>query len=282
MHHLVDSLLTDVAQSVFWTNEVVAAIDITIPLHHSYMPAQIGHRTDTWRDSHIVGQCRLEDIDVDLAHILFSPFVEDLTEEASPLCWRNVAAYGSELQILAPYLLEETIDLAWMFAVDAVYRAECIPHHLVSIEHLYGSHHLSMGGFTMFILSPGIMQVLWSVDTQAYQPTVIFEELAPFIRQQRTIGLQTVVDMSPCSILLLQAHRLLIKGYRQQCWFAPMPRKQHLTVHLTLQVLPDEVFQHLVAHHPRAHPLIVTVAARQVAGRPHGLGHHIERTGKGR
>ena len=282
VHHLVDGLLTDVSKAVLWTYEVVAAIDIAVALHHSYMSAQIRHRTDAWRNAHIVGQCCLEDVYIDLAHILLLPLIEDLAEEAPPLRRGDIATYGGELQILAPYLLEEAIDLAWMLAVDAVHRTERIPHHPVFVEQFYGSHHLMMSGRPMFILSPGIMQRFWTVDAQTYQPIVIMKELAPLIRQQCPVCLQTVVDMSPSSIPLLQAHRLLIKGYRQQCRLTTMPCKQHLLVHLTLQILLNEALQHLVAHQLLPYPFIIAVATRQVASRPHGFGHHIERTGKRR
>ena len=75
-----------------------------------------------------------------------------------------------------------------------------------------------------------------------------------------------------------------------------MPSEQHLGVGLTFYVLTHEKLQHLIAHHA---PMligtrlfhscielllveIIAVAARQIAGRTNGFGHHVEGTGKGR
>ena len=43
----------------------------------------------------------------------------------------------------------------------------------------------------------------WPVDGHAYQPGVLFEEFAPLIRQQGTVGLDTVVDGTSPGIFLL-------------------------------------------------------------------------------
>ena len=85
VEHLRERLLADVAQSVFWEYEVVAAIQVAVILHHAGMTATLRHGAYTRRYACIVGQCGVKQLYEIRAYILPYPFVEYLTKESSPL-----------------------------------------------------------------------------------------------------------------------------------------------------------------------------------------------------
>ena len=173
------------------------------------------------------------------------------------------------------------------------------------LQPLDAPHHLLEGALAATVTTIGIVQMLRAVDADTHEPTVVAEEATPLVGEQRAVGLQAVVHMAPGGIAPLQPHRPLIETHRLQQRFTAMPGKEHFAVGLCLQVLLHKVLQHLVAHQrhiPRPHsrtvfaypqsfpregrPVesallqVVAVAARQVARRPYGLRHHVERTGK--
>lgn len=85
VHQLVERVLVDVAQLVLGEDEVVAAVDVAVPLHHAGMPASFGHRADSGQHADPVGQGGIEELDEHRAHIPPYPLVEDGTEEVAPL-----------------------------------------------------------------------------------------------------------------------------------------------------------------------------------------------------
>ena len=132
------------------------------------------------------------------------------------------------------------------------------------------------------------MHGLRPVDGYADQEVVLAQELAPLIRQQRTVGLQTVVNMATTGIAPLQFQSPTIEADRPQQRFTAMPGEEHLGQGLGLNVLPHEVFQQRVAHRRAGRLLaeflllqVVAVVAGQIALTAYGLQHDIERTGKG-
>ena len=78
---------------------------------------------------------------------------------------------------------------------------------------------------------------------------ILLEELAPLIRNQRTIGLDTIIDLMPPGIPPFQLERMFVKGYRAHECLSTMPCKQHLRHRLCLDVLLDEPFQEILRDH---------------------------------
>ena len=116
---------------------------------------------------------------------------------------------------------------------------------------------------------------------------MLVEEAAPFIVQLRAISLQRVGDLhSGPGILLLQLDRLAEEVHSHQRRLAALPGEVHLTRRLgvVLDVLAGEPFEHL-----RGHPEtlrfreqflfaeVEAVGAIEVAYRPDGLDHDVER-----
>ena len=55
------------------------------------------------------------------------------------------------------------------------------------------------------------MKSFRSVNGHSHKPLIVAEELAPFIIQQCTVGLDTIVNLTPTGIFLLETYNLLIK-----------------------------------------------------------------------
>ena len=129
----------------------------------------------------------------------------------------------------------------------------------------------------------GVVQVLRAIDGDAYEEMVGFEKLTPLIGEQRSVGLQTVVDMVPPRITPLKRQCLLVEGDGAQQRFAAMPREEHLMLRLCLDILACEQLQQVVAHHGIMGTglQIIAVAASQVALAAGWLQHDVERLGEG-
>ena len=86
IHHLHKILFVDVAEFILRKDEMVAGIDIAIPLHDGCMPTGAGHRAHTWRDATPVGKGGIKELDKHFAHIsVRHPFIENGTKEIAPL-----------------------------------------------------------------------------------------------------------------------------------------------------------------------------------------------------
>src|SRR5579862_7349343 len=86
-------------------------------------------------------------------------------------------------------------------------------------------------------------------------------------------------------MLLFELDHTLEERNAQKRWFAALPRKTNLVTGLRSDVLANEGFKHLVAHAIIVGCLavevlflqVIAVSAIQVADRPMGLGHDVER-----
>ena len=129
--------------------------------------------------------------------------------------------------------------------------------------------------------SPGVVQFLRSVNTDADPETVLFEETAEFIRQQRRVRLQGIDDLSALRIALLETYRSLVEIRPGQGGLTAVPGEFDLrpsAVHS--DALTDARFQHPVAHTARTRmqnllfPCIVAILTPEVARTGYGLNQH--------
>ena len=89
IEHLGESLATNVAESIFGENEMIARIDVSIVFHHAGMSTIACKDADARRHAAPVGKSAVEEFDKDSAYIVSYPLVKDCDEEIAPLVGTN-------------------------------------------------------------------------------------------------------------------------------------------------------------------------------------------------
>ena len=208
-------------------NEVVTGINIAIVFHYSSMTALLCHRTDARCHADPVCQSSIKELNIIVAYIIMYPLVEDGTKEVSPLLGSNGevshlttllhsgcqckpigTVYNpfnnrSKLDITTAYLLEEVIEVQWIFCIKVVDHGKGIPFHAVLVQHVDTFHHLTEGRFAGSRPSILIVKLLRSVNRDAHKKIVLLEEAAPLIIQEDAIRLNAVVNLTPTGIIPL-------------------------------------------------------------------------------
>ena len=304
IEHCGEGGVLDVAQFEFGKYEVVATIDVAVVFHDGCVSACACHGAYARWVAHPIAERGVEDLYKHAAHVLAHPFVEDGAEEVAPLfgadgevgerkvgacvldvckvapvrVWTNSFNDGRELQVLATDALEEIIEFERVVGVEVVDNSHGVPVHAVLVEQAYALHDAMEGGKPCAIAAVLVVKLLRSVDRHAHQPTFAFEEFAPFVREQRAVGLNAIADDAPLSVALLQFHSALVEVERTHKWFTAVPREEHFALRLRTDVLLDEFFEQVVGK--RLLPLfgiemgflkIVAIVASQIAARAYGL-----------
>ena len=197
------------------------------------VPTGSGKGAYPWLLPYPVGQCGVEQLDVILPHIIADPFVKNRTKEIAPLprlygegrqrqiiavgrtgevtavrMWHNPLDNRRKLDIMALYVLEETVELQRIIPVEIVDHGKGIPLHAIAVQEFYSPHHFGEGRFPIDTVAIAVVEALGSVDGDAYQPAVIPEKPAPLIVQQNAVGLNAIVNMPSPRIFFLEADDL--------------------------------------------------------------------------
>ena len=93
-----------------------------------------------------------------------------------------------------------------------------------------------------------IMELLWSINGYADEPVVFTKEGAPFICEQRTVGLQAIVYLTSSGIAALQVQHLPVKTQGSHERFSAMPCEEHLPLCLRFYILTNECLQGHITH----------------------------------
>ena len=133
-----------------------------------------------------------------------------------------------KLDIFAVYLLEEMIKIQWIVSIEVINNRHCIPFYTMFFQKINPLHHFDEGGLPHFIFTIFIVKFLRSINRNAYQPVIFSEELAPFIGQHGSVGLDAVIDRSSAGVFLLQFHSLFVEGERAHKCFSSVPGEKHL------------------------------------------------------
>ena len=89
----------------------------------------------------------------------------------------------------------------------------------------------------MGIYPVGIVHLLRAVDADAHEPALVVEELAPFVRQQRAVGLYDVRYALAPAIVSLQPYRLAVEVEGTQHGLASVPGEEDVGSLLQLYVV---------------------------------------------
>ena len=189
---------------------------------------------------------------------------------------------------------EETVEFERVGDVGTVDGGHGVPLDAVLAQQLDGTNDALPGGLAAGGEAVVVVEGLRPVDGEAYEEMVFGKKLAPLVVKQRAVGLQTVGYLPPLSITSLQRDSLAVEGERSQRGFSTVPGEEHLGRGLRLDVFFGESFEELFGHEAPLFPLmggrmtevgrwqIIAILASKVAFCPHGLEHHVERSGKRR
>ena len=127
------------------------------------------------------------------------------------------------------------------------------------------------------------MNVLRAVDGNADEKIVLGEEIRPLRCQERSIGLECVVDYLVLRIFLLELDGLPVEVETHDERLASVPVECDFGNVAGTEIVLDEFFKHILRHTglPAAVQAgfvqVVTIPAVQIAERTAGLYHKIER-----
>ena len=89
VHHLYQRTGANIPQLVLREDEVIAAVDIPIILHHAGVTAVLRHRADARLDAHPIGERCIKDLYEILPYPVPHPGIKETAEEVAPLLRRD-------------------------------------------------------------------------------------------------------------------------------------------------------------------------------------------------
>lgn len=149
-----------------------------------------------------------------------------------------------------PDRLEEPIDLQRMIAVASADDGQRVERGGVLPEERQAAHHVIEGVATLLVDAIAIIHLPRAVDAQTNEKVLLAQELAPFVVEQRAVGLQRVVNLLPAGVLPLKRNGLAKEIDAEQRRLASLPGKADLGHVLPVDVLPDVRFENVVGHTP--------------------------------
>ena len=149
----------------------------------------------------------------------------------------------SELDIMTLYIFEELIKLVRIIDIIIINDSHSIVFDTVLFQQIDAFHHLIERWQSLAVAAIFVVELLWTVDRNADQEIILFEEPAPIVRQQSPVRLDAVVNSSSPGITLLQLQGFLIETDGAHQSLSSVPCKQDILHGLAFHVFLDELFQ---------------------------------------
>ena len=291
---------------------MVAGVDVAVVLDDQRVAARLAHRADARLHTAPLRQRGVEQLHETAPHVAYDPLIENIAQEMPVAFGRDRPAGqprpfvsgrddqrtvvsrfvddvfdgGQELHEAAVHLVaEEAVDLPAAPLAAPVHDAQRIEFHAAAPEHPDRPHHALEGRFAAPGQAEGVVDIPGPVEREADQEIVGGEEVAPRLVDQRTVGLQRILDPFAVGVPALQLHRPAVEIQPQQQRLAAVPAELHGIDLVGPDVLFYAELQQLVVHHGLAaavlHRLVevVAVVAVEVAGRARRFEH--DREGRG-
>ena len=293
LHHFQQgTALDDVAQEMLGLDVVVARVQIPCVLKSDGLPARAGmHAQADLIHAQPVRQRSVEGLHEHVPDVVPRPFLEDLDHEPSVLLGADRVGLallhdGDELyELRAEIVAQESVDLETVVTVGSMDRRQSIPFHPRGLQPPQPDHHPVDCRLAALVHPVGIMHLARTVDRHPDQEVVLGQEAGPLITDQSGVGLNRVEDpLAGSGVSLLQ-----FQGPGEE-FEAHHRRLSALEGHHDLrcvcvgrQQLFDVRGVHIVVHPERTARVelllgkVEAVLTVQIADRPGGLGHHMER-----
>ena len=298
--------LADVPPQVGRLDEVVAGVDVAVPLHRQGRAAGGGVDAQARGLAVPVAQGDVEQLHEDLADVAPYPVFEDADEEGAPLVgghralgdcvaiWHAVQAGplddGDQLdEAGAALVAQEAVDLDGVLGVGGVHGRQCVPLYAVLAERREAAHDLVEGGPADLVATISIVQLARAVDAQTDEKAVLLEEARPVAVDLGAVGLDGVGDgHARACVPVRQLDRPAEELETHEHGLAALPGDRDFGRAMRLDELPDVALEQLIAHArapPRVQLLLLeeeAVGAVQVADRARRLRQEVEGRRRGR
>ena len=265
----------DVAELVLRLDEVIAGVEVAVVLQRRAVAA--GGRVDAEQVAAEEGfQRDVEELHVDLAHVVAHPLLEDVDQEAAVLLGPD-RALGDQVaglrveqpllaRLLAPalvgdldrllggalddrdelhplraqFIAEEAIDGAPVVLVGGVDGAQDVEVDLVLAQVTPAAHHQVERALAATVDTVGVVQLARSIHAQADEEVVLLEERAPVVVDQQAVGLECVLYGLPgLAVLLDELDRAAKELELHQRGLATLPGHRDLRRAVRLEQLAD-------------------------------------------
>ncbi len=263
---------------------MVAGIQIAVVLQRRAVAA--GGRVDAQQVAAEEGLERdVEQLHVDLAHVVAHPLLEDVDQEAAVLFGAD-RALGDQVaglrveqallaRLLAPALVgdldrllggalddrdelhplraqlvaEEAVHRAAVLLVGGVDGAQDVEVDLVLAQEAPAAHHQVEGALAAAVDAVGVVQLARAVDAQADQEVVLLEEHAPVVVEQQAVGLEGVLHrLAGLAVLVDQLDRAAEELELHQRRLAALPGHRDLRRAVRLEQLADVGLERGLGH----------------------------------
>ena len=149
-----------------------------------------------------------------------------------------------------PYLVaQEAVDVDRALGGVAVDHAQGGKGDAVPVQAFDGGHHPGVRRLTALAVTMAVVQLGWAVDRQPDEEILGLEEGAPFIVEQRTVGLQIILNrLLGFFVFGLDFNDAAEKIQPHQRGFTALPAKYHFVASLRFDILPNMRFEQKFAH----------------------------------
>ena len=135
-----------------------------------------------------------------------------------------------------------------MARIGAVDHGERVEFDVVLFQQAQPAENLVVGIIPLFVHPVGVMQPRRSVDAQADEKLFRLQEFAPFVVEQRAVGLDGIVDAFAAGILPLQLDDFAEELHPEQRRFPTLPGECDFRNILPYDVLPHIGLEDLIGH----------------------------------
>ncbi len=157
-----------------------------------------------------------------------------------------------------------------------------------SLKNVQSAHHPVECRETTLVAAVFVMNILGAVQGYSHKETIVAEKSRPFAVEERAVGLDGVVYDLFTGIFLSYSKSLAIEVQPQDQRLAAVPVERHFRHSVRVDIFLNHFFEHFLRH-PRLLSAvdlglveIVAIFAVQIAERPGGLDHDVERHRSGK
>ena len=320
-HHLGDRLFGDVAEEIILIDKMVARVEVAVVLDDGIAAAGLGEGAGAGHLPDPSGQSGVEISDEYAADIIPDPIIEYVAEEpaVAHIAHRprgdhrsvrfrvhdertlllvrlpgpvqrvlDVLDHRHKLHKSAADLTQKQIRLQPSAFTGVVDRGHSVELNSFPFQNIQSVHHPVEGREPALVLAVLVMNIIGAVQGYSHKEIVLAEEPRPFPVEERAVGLDGVVDDLFTGIFLLKFQSLAVEIQPQHQRFAAVPVEGHFRHTVRADIFLNHFFEHRFGHPGLLAAVdlglveVVAIFAVQIAERPGGLDHDVERHRSGK
>ena len=193
-----------------------------------------------------------------------------------------------ELHEAASYFTQEQIHLQSPAFAGVIDRGHRVELNSFTFKNIQTAHHPVEGREPTLVLAVLVVNILGAVQGYSHKEIVLAEESRPFSVEERAVGLDGVVDDFAIGIFLLKFQSLAVEVQPHHQRLATVPVEGHFRHTVRADIFLNHFFEHRFGHAGFLAAVdlslveVVAIFAVQIAERPGGLDHDVERHRSGK